>query len=178
MAGLRLEEKARAELEETFRSTQDRRLAERCQAVLMAARGRRLEDIAQDVCAGVRTVYTWLRLYRQGGLAALRITWAPGKTPLIPEAHAERLKEWVRRGPQACGVARANWTYATLAEHYARQADVGVSETCMRDFCHRHGIRPYRPTYRFLRADPARQQRAAEDIAALKGGPMSATSPC
>jgi hypothetical protein len=41
MAGLTLSEQARAELEETFRSTQDRRLAERCQAVLMAARGRK-----------------------------------------------------------------------------------------------------------------------------------------
>jgi transposase len=177
MAGLKLNEEERAELEETFRSTQDRRLAERCQAVLMAARGRRPEDIAEDVCAGVRTVYTWLRLYRQGGLSALHISWAPGKTPLIPEAHAELLKQWVRLGPQGCGVARANWTYATLAEHYAQQTDVGVSETCMRDFCHRHGIRPYRPTYRFLRANPARQQRAAEDIAALKRGPAVATWP-
>ncbi|MCI0673827.1 MAG: helix-turn-helix domain-containing protein [Myxococcaceae bacterium] len=171
-----LREKERAELAEAFRTTEDRRLAERCQAVLMAARGRRPEEIAQDVCAGVRTVYTWLRLYREGGLAGLRITWAPGKTPLIPEAHAEEVKEWVRRGPQACGVARANWTYGTLAEHYARVKDVGISETCMRDFCHRHGIRPYRPTYRFLRGDPEKQARAAEEIEALKGGPARALS--
>ncbi|WP_426753942.1 helix-turn-helix domain-containing protein [Myxococcus sp. Y35] len=159
-----------------FRTTQDRRLAERCQAVLMAARGRRPEEIAQDVCAGVRTVYTWLRLYRQGGLEGLRIHWAPGKAPLVAEAHAEEVKQWGRQGPQACGVARANWMYGTLAEHDARVKDVGVSETCMRDFCHRHGIRPYRPTYRFLRADAQKQARAAEDIAALKKGAATAPS--
>ncbi len=176
MAGLILSEQARAELEETFRSTGDRRLAERCQAVLMAARGRKPQDIAVDVAAGVRTVYWWLKLYREGGLEALRIQWGPGRALRIPEAHAELLKQWVRAGPQGCGVPRANWTYATLAQHYTCQMHVDVSETCMRDFCHRHGIRPYRPTYRFLKADPARQARAAEDIAALKGGPISASS--
>ena len=178
MAGLTLSEQARAELEETFRSTEDRRLAERCQAVLMAARGRKPQDIAVDVAAGVRTVFWWLKLYREGGLAALRIRWGPGRRSLIPEAHAELLKQWVRMGPLECGVPRANWTYATLAQHYTRQQHVAVSETCMRDFCHRHGIRPYRPTYRFLKADPARQAKAAEDIAALKRGPPSASSSC
>ncbi|MCY1019668.1 hypothetical protein [Pyxidicoccus sp. MSG2] len=57
MAGLTLSEQARAELEETFRSTQDRRPAERCHAVLMAARGRKPRDISVDVAAGVRTVF-------------------------------------------------------------------------------------------------------------------------
>jgi hypothetical protein len=89
------------------------------------------------------------------------------------------LKQWVGKGrPQGCGVPRANWTHETLAQHYTRQQQVDVSETCMRDFCNRHGIRPYRPTYRFLEADPARQAQAAEDIAALKRGPPSASSSC
>lgn len=175
MAGPMLSEEARAELEKTFRTTEDRRLAERCQAVLMAARGRKPQEIAVDVGAGVRTIFWWLKLYREGGLGALRIRWGPGKTPLIAEEHAEVLKQWVRAGPQGCGVARANWTYAGLAEHYTRQKQVEVSETTMRDFCHRHGIRPYRPTYRFLKADPARQAKAAEDIAALKRGPPAVT---
>lgn len=178
MARLTLSEEARAELEETFRSTEDRRLAERCQVVLMAARGRKLEDIAVDVGAAVRTVFWWLKLYREGGLAALHIRWGPGRTSLIPDKHAERIKQWVRKGPQGCGVPRANWTYAALAEHYRRQQGVDVSETTMRDFCHRHAIHPYRPTYRFLKADPARQAKAAEDIAALKRGPLQASSSC
>jgi hypothetical protein len=38
----------------------------------------------------------------------------------------------------------------------------------MQVFCSRHGIRPYRPTYRFLRGDPVKQAAAREDLAALK----------
>jgi DNA/RNA-binding domain of Phe-tRNA-synthetase-like protein len=48
----------------------------------------------------------------------------------------------------------------------------------MRDFCHHHAIHSYRPTYRFLKADPDRQAKAAEDIAALKRGPLQANSSC
>ena len=38
----------------------------------------------------------------------------------------------------------------------------------MHRFCSRIDIRPYRPTYRFLRGDPDQQAQAQEDIAALK----------
>lgn len=165
---LKLTEEQVAELEACFRTTEDWRLRERCQAVLMDARGRTRQEIARDVGAGVRTVQRWVSLYRHGGLEALRITWPPGKQPLIPEALAEEIVGWVRAGPVACGVERANWTHRTLAQHLRRQKGVRVSETCMRDFCHRHGVRPYRPTYRFLRGDAVRQQKAQAELAEKK----------
>jgi hypothetical protein len=42
---------------------------------------------------------------------------------------------------------------------------IEVRETAMRAFCRRHGVRPYRPTYRYLRGDPARQEA---ELAGLK----------
>ena len=38
----------------------------------------------------------------------------------------------------------------------------------MRVFCQRHDMRPYRPTYRYLRGNPEKQQVAQEELAALK----------
>jgi transposase len=38
----------------------------------------------------------------------------------------------------------------------------------MQRFCRRHGIRPYRPTYRHLRGDPVKQAQAAEELADLR----------
>jgi hypothetical protein len=38
----------------------------------------------------------------------------------------------------------------------------------MQRFCKKIGVRPYRPTYRFLRADPVKQEAAKEDLADLK----------
>jgi hypothetical protein len=39
----------------------------------------------------------------------------------------------------------------------------------MRTFCRRHGVRPYRPTYRYLRGDPERQAAARAELAGLAG---------
>lgn len=178
MRGLKLTEEQRGELEECFQTTEDWRLGERCQAVLMAARGRSRRDIAADLMAGERTVSTWLALYRREGLQGLRITWPPGKERLIPDTLAEEVKGWVRAGPEACGVKRAGWTHQLLASHLQRTRGVAVSETCMRDFCHRHGIYPYRPTYRFLRGDVERQQAAQAELAQKNERPPRAASPC
>ena len=38
----------------------------------------------------------------------------------------------------------------------------------MRVFCQRHDIRPYRPTYRYLRGNPEKQHVAQEELATLK----------
>ena len=48
----------------------------------------------------------------------------------------------------------------------------------MHRFCSRIDIRPYRPTYRFLRGDPGKQAQAQGDLAELKKKPGPASSSC
>lgn len=48
------------DLESLFKTTADRRLRERCQAVLMASRGRKRRAIAQDLGVHRTTVRRWL----------------------------------------------------------------------------------------------------------------------
>jgi transposase len=155
-------------LEETFHTTRDHRLRDRCQAILMAARGRRHCQIAEDLGMSGRTLQRWLNAYQAEGLAGLTIQWAPGRAPHISEALASEILAWVRQGPAGCGLDRANWTYAELAAHLYRTKGIAVSESTMRAYCTKHGVRPYRPTYRYLRADPARQAAAQQDLQALK----------
>ena len=157
-----------AQLDEVFRTTEDRRLRDRVQAVLMASRGRSSEEIGLDLSVNGSTVRRWLQRWREGGLDALRIQWAPGKPAAIGPSLAKKIIGWVRRGPVASGVDRANWTSAALAEHLAATTGVRVAERTMRLFCQRHDIRPYRPTYRFLRGDAAKQETARRELAVLK----------
>ena len=98
-------------LESTFKTTTDRRLRDRCQAVLMASRGRKRTEIARDLGVHRSTVILWLKRYHKRGVAGLHIQWAPGKTRRIPEELAPTIQEWVKQGPQSCGLDRANWTY-------------------------------------------------------------------
>lgn len=175
---IKLSVEEREILEHTFKNTADRRLRERCQAVLMADRGRLRRQIAQDLGAHRTSVHRWLRAYLEGGLEGLEIQWSAGQPPRIPAELAETIKAWVKEGPASCGLQRANWTYPELATHLYHTHGIEVGETAMREFCHRHAIRPYRPTYRFLRADPERQPQAREDLAALKKKPRPGTVSC
>jgi len=180
MRRIRLTAMEHVQLEHTFKTTTDRRLRDRCQVVLMASRGRKRRTIAQDVGVHRATVRRWLTQYHERGLAGLQIQWAPGQPGRIPETLAPTIQGWVQDRPQGCGLDRANWTYEELATHLYQTTGIVVKRTAMRDFCQRHGIRPYRPTYHYLRGDPQKQQAAREELAALKkspGGGVRAAEP-
>ena len=139
-----------------------------CQAILMAARGRRHRQIAEDLGVSGRTLQRWLNAYQARGVNGLPIQWASGRAPHIPEALAAEILAWVTQGPTGCGLDRTNWTYAELAAYLHRTKGIAVSESTMRTSCRKHGVRPYRPTYRYLKADPARQAVAHQDLQAFK----------
>jgi transposase len=128
MSRLELSEEQRSELEACFRTTEDRRLRDRCQAVLMPARSHPQQQIAEDLGTTTRNIQRFLARYRIGGLEGLRIQWAPGKTPLIPEELGTTILDWIRQGPRACGLKRANWTHVALATFLQRKTGIHVLE--------------------------------------------------
>jgi transposase len=165
-------------LEEAFRATEDRKLRDRLQIILLASRGRKHQDIAADLCVNRRSIQRWLNAYLEYGLDALRPRRAKGASGKIPAELAEEIKRWVIDGPAKHGLDRANWTHAELADHLFKTYGIATSRSAMHRFCSRIGIRPYRPTYRYLRGDPDEQAQAREDIADLKKGRRRANSCC
>ena len=73
---------------------------------------------------------------------------------------------------------RRNWTHEELVDHLYKTHGVATSRSAVQRFCRRIDIRPYRPTYRHLRGDPARQAKAKEDLADLGKGPRPGSSSC
>lgn len=165
-------------LQQTFRSTDDRTLRDRLQIILMAQRGRPHQDIAADLGVNPRTVQRWLNAYLERGLGGLRPRQAPGAPAKLTADLAPLLRQWVIDGPNKQGLDRANWTYAELADHLFKTRGIRVQKSAMQVFCSRNDIRPYRPTYRFLRGDPVKQAVAREDLAALKKKRRPANSSC
>jgi len=165
-------------LEELFRSTQDRKLRDRLQIVLLAHRGRPRKDIALDLGIHRIGVTRWLNAYCEHGLQGLLPRKARGGTPGIPASMTDEIKRWVIEGPAKQGLDRANWTHEELADHLYKTHGIKTSRSAMHRFCQKVGIRPYRPTYRYLRGDPAKQAQAREDLAGLKKGRKRATSSC
>ena len=163
-------------LQQTFRTTSDRRLRDRSQIVLLAQRGRAHQAIAEDLGISPRTVQRWLNAYLKRGLDGLQPRRAPGAKPKLTAELAPVLQQWVKDGPVKQGLDRANWTCAELADHLYKTKGVRVQKSAMHVFCSRHDIRPYRPTYRFLRGDPVKQAAARKDLAALKKKPKPVNS--
>lgn len=63
-----------------FKTTTDRRLRDRCQAVLMASRGRKRKTIAQDLGVHRTTVRLWLQQYHERGFGGLADSLVPRAT--------------------------------------------------------------------------------------------------
>jgi transposase len=93
MQRIRLTIAEHEQLEYTFKTTSDRRLRDRCPAVLMASRGRKRQAIAQDLGVHRTTVRRWLTQYHQHGLAGLPIQWAPGPASRMPATLAPTLQD-------------------------------------------------------------------------------------
>jgi transposase len=165
-------------LEHLFRSTDDRKLRDRLQIVLMAHRGRAHQDIAQDLGIHRIGVTRWLNAFCERGLDGLRPKKAKGACAKIPVALAEDIRRWVIEGPVKQGLDRANWTHEDLADHLYHTHGIKTSRSAMHRFCSKIGIRPYRPTYHYERGDPVKQAQAREDIAALKKKQRRGNSCC
>src|SRR5262249_37045202 len=65
------------------------------------------------------------------------------------------IRGWVIGGPASQGLDRANWTYEELADHLKKTHGITTSRSAMHRFCSKIGIRPHRPTYRYLRPGQA-----------------------
>lgn len=165
-------------LDTLFRSTDDRKLRDRLQIVLMAHRGRARQDIAADLGVHRKTVTRWINAYCDAGIDGLRPRKAQGKAGHIPEALADEVKRWVIEGPAEQGLDRANWTHEELADHLLKTRGIRTSRSAVQRFCSGIGIRLYRPTYRYLRGKPEKQAQAGEELIDLGNGRRPVNSSC
>jgi len=165
-------------LDGLFRATDDRKLRDRLQIVLMAHHGRPRQDIAADLAVHRKTVSRWLNAYCDGGLDGLQPKKAKGKPGKIPASLADEVRRWVIDGPAQQGLDRANWTHEELADHLLKAKGIRTSRSAVQRFCAKIDIRLYRPTYRYLRGDPQKQAQAKEELADLGKGrrPVNSSS--
>ena len=168
MIRIHLPEAEAQRLELAFRQATDPETRDRLQIIRLAHRGRKHRDIAADLAIAPRTVQRWLNAFLERGLDGLRPRKAKGREAKVPAHLGEEVRRWVIQGPARQGLDRANWTHAELADHLLKAHGVSTSRSAMQRLCRKLGIRPYRPTYRYLRGDPDKQARAGEDLADLR----------
>jgi transposase len=175
---IRLPPEEAARLDHAFRHETDPKVNDRLLVARLAQRGRPHQDIARDLAITPRTVQRWLNASLDKGLAGLGRRKAPGRRPALPDTLADEVRRRVIAGPAAQGLDRAGWAHAELADHLLKAKGLRASRAAVGRFCRKIGIRLYRPTCRYLRGDPVKQEQARQDIAALRKKRRRANSSC
>ena len=143
-----------------------------CLIILMSDSRDTIAAIAQRLGCGTDTVVRVRRLYRQGGVAALRPIKPPGrKSRATPEFLAE-MKGAVGTCPLTLGYGFSNWSAARLAQHLAKVTGIRFSEDQMGRILHQEGFSVHRPKHTMKgKRDEAAYQKARRQLARLKKTP-------
>ena len=113
---LRLERRVKLSLRRVRRGTRDKGLADRCQIVLLAAKGRSRPAVAEAVGCSVSWVGRVLARFRDFGIAGLYDRREDNGTPKLHEGYLSLLYDLVDDSPQDYGYPRPTWTRELLAK--------------------------------------------------------------
>ena len=127
-----------------YRREKNPEIRPRLQALWLVRQGRSLTDTAAVVGIHYRTLVTWLRWYRIGGLAEVRSHHQAGKgrASYLTAEQQEQLVAEVAKGSFFTAREVQQWIAATFQVHYRLK---GVYRLLARLGCHPKVPRPYNP---------------------------------
>jgi transposase len=124
MYTLRLKGKYQAEdLEQLYLNALDSRTAQRLKAICLIAAGKSVPETASLVGRHVSTVRHWIKLFNEGGPAALRYRHTGGRAGKLTREQEQRLALWVRRGLPG----GRNYTLKLLSQRLLEEFGVRLS---------------------------------------------------
>jgi len=72
-------------------------------------------DVAEDIGVHRNSLSGWIKLFRQGGDAALAVRTPPGRPSELSEAQVKDVVQHVLKGALACGFETDLWTLPRIA---------------------------------------------------------------
>jgi transposase len=128
---IRLEHRVKFRLRRTRRETNDKGLAQRCQIVLLAAKGRRRSAIADGVGCSASWVNRVVARFRDDGEAGLLDRREDNGTRKLDDGFLAVLYAVVDGSPQGHGYRRPTWTRELLAKVMSALTGVSVHPATM-----------------------------------------------
>lgn len=140
-----IDRRVKLQLRGIRRSTRDKGLAVRCQIVLLAAKGRAHNQIAEGAGCSVSWVARVLGRFRQLGIAGLADRREDNGELKLDEEFLARLYDLVDGSPQDHGYPRPTWTTELLCLVMEQEVGVRVHRATMSRALKRIGARLGRP---------------------------------
>ena len=128
---VRLEHRVKVRLRRVRRETREKGLAERCQIVLLVAKGRRRADVAESVGCSVSWVNRVTARFRDHGVAGLYDRREDNGAVKVDEWFCAALHDLVDQGPRDHGFPRPTWTRELLAQVMFDRTGVSIHPATM-----------------------------------------------
>jgi transposase len=153
------------EIKSAMKKEKDRRMFERYQAIYLHLNGKGAPEIAETIGRTERTVYKYMRAYRQAGIDGLQIQYSPGASERLTKQQQEQLKQAIVSSvPHEVGFpSKYSWTLHLIGEYIKREFGHTYSLRGISKMAHRLGLSYTKPTYTLAAADEAKQQVFKEE---------------
>lgn len=170
--GIRLTAAQWNELDRLRFSTSSADVFRNCLIILFSDSSDTIAVIAQRLGCGTDTVTRVRRLYRTGGVEALRPTPGPGRPSQATPKFLEQMKQAVQTNPMTLGYGFSTWSAVRLAEHLAKVTGIRFSDDQMRRLLHQEGFSVHRPKHTLKgKRDEAAHAAAQQRLARVKKKP-------
>ena len=127
----------------------------RLRAVEQVQQGARPEDVAAALGLHRKTVYAWVKRYREGGRNALLARPVPGRPPRLGEEQLRELSALLAEtDPRQFDFELALWTSDLVREVIRRKFGVSLSPVSVTRQLGKLGMVPGRPLRRAYQRDP------------------------
>lgn len=141
-----------------FGSLEKRRL----RAAKLLERGWSQAEVARQVGVRGQSVSRWAQQLARFGRGGLRKAGRAGRKPRLNPADLRRIKQGLKRGPEALGFDTGLWTARRVAELIKRECGVEYHPAHVWRILRRLGWSCQRPTGRALERDEGRRQTRQE----------------
>ncbi len=159
MSGFQLTSAHRRRLEQQLRTTTDAGLYRRTLAVLEAAAGRPVAEIARLLRTSRTSIYQWIDSFERTGHPSSLTDHRGGNRPTLwTEDLRAVLGTSLARRPDYFGYQAAGWTVPLLQEQLGRWSDRRPSAASIRRLLHELRYAWKRPRY-VLDPDPEREKK-------------------
>ncbi len=170
--GIKLSDDEFDQLDHLRFSTSSADVFRNCLIILMSDAGDTIAAIAERVGCTTFTVKRVRRLYREGGINALRPIKPPGRPSRATAEFLTALKRAVGTNPLDLGYGFSTWSAARLAGHLAKVTGIQFSDDQMRRLLHQEGFSVHRPKHTMKgKRDEAAYVKAKKQLRRLKKKP-------
>jgi transposase len=167
--GIKLTEEQWSELDRLRFSAKSADVFRNCLIILMSDSSDTIGSIAERLGCATDTIVRIRRLYRKGGIDALRPIKPPGRPGKATPQYINMMRDAALANPISLGYGFSTWSLARLAAHLAKVTGIPYSTDQLGRLMRRQGFSFQRPKHTMKgKRDEAAYEKSKAELLRLK----------